>query len=297
MGSGVRAGEDKAGRGAGAAVVERVGDQAHQKVLDRIVAARRPKTARLVKQHRPRLIVLAGATAVSKSTLATQAAAALGISRIVSTDGIREIMRAVRSPTEDPALHRSSFSTGKDGNEIEDWLEASAAVAPGIEATLARGRREGIELVLEGVHIVPGHEQLHAWRREGGLAIGVVMHVADPARHRAMIESREAVSWRAAERYLAAFGRIRSIQNRLLDLAELARWSTFDVALEGVRDPVEYVRRWMDAETGAAELAAQSTRPKEPRLRLADPEGVAEKPRWTPQGVVWGPGLGGRDHE
>ena len=49
----------------------------------------------------PLVILIGGATGVGKSTIATQLAARLGIVRVVATDAIREVMRAMFSPRAD----------------------------------------------------------------------------------------------------------------------------------------------------------------------------------------------------
>ena len=51
-------------------------------------------TKAIVQSQPPRLLVISGATGVGKSTTATQLAADLKFSRLISTDAIREIMRA-----------------------------------------------------------------------------------------------------------------------------------------------------------------------------------------------------------
>lgn len=254
-------------------MVEVVGSEAQQKVLDRLVAAAAPRTRRPAIAHRPRLLMIAGATAVGKSTLSAVAGVRLGFARVVSTDTVREILRSARVAAEAPALHRSSFSDGSGVSAVEDWLETCEAVGGGIDATVDRARREGVDLIVEGVHVVPDHEILHAWRQTGGLAVGVVMHVKDADRHRELIESREATTWRNAERYLASFDRIRAIQRRMLALAELSRWHPLDVTLEGIDDPVGYLERWFQHESMQAEMEAQQGRTKK-RWKPPEERGV-----------------------
>ena len=101
------------------------------------------------------LLVIAGATGVGKSTAAVGVASRAGFTRVMSTDAIREIMRATDESQQHEALHRSSFSRGTSGEPVLDWNETCLAVEAGIAATVERARREGIDLLLEGVHIVP----------------------------------------------------------------------------------------------------------------------------------------------
>src|SRR5688500_14806238 len=54
---------------------------------------------------RPLIILIGGATGVGKSTVATQLAGRLGITRIIPTDAIREVMRSMFSEELMPTLH------------------------------------------------------------------------------------------------------------------------------------------------------------------------------------------------
>src|SRR5581483_7245710 len=61
----------------------------------------------------PLVILIGGTTGVGKSTIATQLAARLGIVRVVATDAVREVMRAMFSERLMPTLYRSSFEAGE----------------------------------------------------------------------------------------------------------------------------------------------------------------------------------------
>ena len=99
-------------------------DQLHSMVED-ILA--REEGARLVSRYhgwrevlrldRPLLLLIGGATGTGKSTLATEIAYRLGISRITSTDIIRQAMRAFFAQELMPELHYSSFDAA-DGLKI-----------------------------------------------------------------------------------------------------------------------------------------------------------------------------------
>src|SRR5438876_11421809 len=58
---------------------------------------------------RPLIILIGGATGVGKSTVATQLAARLGITRIIPTDAIRAVMRSMFSNELMLTQHTSSF--------------------------------------------------------------------------------------------------------------------------------------------------------------------------------------------
>jgi|AP95_1055475.scaffolds.fasta_scaffold03071_4 2-phosphoglycerate kinase len=172
----------------------------------------------------PRLLLICGATGVGKSTIAVEAAQRLGFSRLLSSDAIREIMRAGKDESENPALFRSSFSRGEAGDAVVDWLDTCLAVEDGISATISRARREGIDLVLEGVHLVPENRWLREWCEAGGLAVGVVLYVDQENDHIGMLETREEHSWRRADRYVGAIQRLRAIQSGILERTKITNW-------------------------------------------------------------------------
>lgn len=186
------------------------------------------RTAKAISTRPPRLLIIAGATGVGKSTAAVGLAQRAGFTRVMSTDAIREIMRVSDHEHQHEALHRSSFSRGSSGEPVLDWNETCLAVEAGVTATLERARREGIDLLIEGVHIVPNARLLKAWEDAGGVALGVVMVVDEERAHQAMLKSRDAHSYRRSDRYLASFPRIRAIQAGLIERAKIANWPMVD---------------------------------------------------------------------
>ena len=147
----------------------------------------------------PRLVLISGATGVGKTTLAKAVAHELGLARIASSDTIREVMRATASDS-NPALNRSSYGRGDVGDAGTDWEDAARAVEPGIDAVVERARRQGVDLVLEGVHVIPSRRLLSAWEGAGGAAVGIVVKIEDEGTHRERIEQREANTWRHTSR-------------------------------------------------------------------------------------------------
>lgn len=203
------------------------------------------KVARQSKRP-PRLVLIAGTTGVGKSTVAVEAAKKLGFTRIISTDAIREILRATDPQHEIPRLHRSSFARGEAGDPILDWKDSCSVVEIGIDATIARARREGIDLIVEGVHLVPDNRWLNEWRESGGLALAFIMKIDIEEQHLSMLKERDSESWRRADRYIAAFDRIRAIQRGLEDLSVMRSWQTMDPSQ--VADPIDRIAHWLDLE-------------------------------------------------
>ena len=71
----------------------------------------------LRRLDRPLVVLLGGVTGVGKSTVATQLANRLGITRVIATDQVRQVVRAFFSHDFMPAVHHSSFdvATGAPG--------------------------------------------------------------------------------------------------------------------------------------------------------------------------------------
>lgn len=181
------------------------------------------------ERTRPLLILVGGPTGAGKSTLATHLAQRLGITRIISTDTIREIMRTTTSPDLLPSLHVSSFEMGgpialpsdSEGDlVIRGFLRQTQAVAVGIEHILQRAVDEGADTIVEGVHVVPGLIR----EPEDALVVQLLLCVDEEDRHRSHLSGRsQEQPYRPGQRYLDHFSEIRQIQNELLRRASEAR--------------------------------------------------------------------------
>jgi 2-phosphoglycerate kinase len=176
----------------------------------------------------PLVILIGGATGVGKSTIATQLAARLGIVRVVATDAVREVMRAMLSPELAPTLHVSSFEADQALREppsrsadalILGFREQTAAVSVGINAIIERAALERTSVVIEGAHVVPGFFDVET-RNESLLAVPFVVGVDDEERHRSHFAARQdAIEARIATRYAEGFGNIRKLQRYVTDQA------------------------------------------------------------------------------
>jgi 2-phosphoglycerate kinase len=114
-----------------------------------------------------------------------------------------------------------------------------------------RARRQGVDLVLEGVHVIPSRRLLSAWETAGGAAVGIVIKIEDESTHRERIEKREANTWRGAERYRIGFERIRLIQRTIEEKGSGAEWKVVDSRLH--KDGLGMVRQWLNEAWYAAD--------------------------------------------
>ncbi|MEO7803396.1 MAG: AAA family ATPase [Actinomycetota bacterium] len=177
----------------------------------------------------PLVILLGGATGVGKSTVATQLATRLGITRVISTDAIREVLRSAVSEELMPTLHVSSFDADTTAASplpigadpvIVGFQEQVRAVAIGIKALIARALEEGTDIIVEGAHVVPGF--LDGWEEEfaGAILVPIVMSVCEEDLHLSHFHMRAIeTNSRPRDRYIGAFDKIRRIQNHINALA------------------------------------------------------------------------------
>jgi 2-phosphoglycerate kinase len=193
-----------------------------------VLIARFRQWQRLRRLETPLIVLIGGATGVGKSTLATELAHRLGITRVISTDMVRETMRAFFAPELMPAIHTSSFDAASavrvpvpretDLSKV-GFIEQTKAVSVGTEALIARGIDEAHRMVVEGVHIVPGFLERSRWRE--ALVLEFVLAVNDRDRHRSHFTVRE---WetggiRPLRRYVEHFAQIRRIQKYIVGRA------------------------------------------------------------------------------
>ena len=170
----------------------------------------------------PIVILVGGATGTGKSTVATEIAYRLGITRVTSTDFVRQTMRAFFSDEFMPAIHYSSFEAGDAFPDADDplvtgFLEQSRDVLVGVVASIERALQEGWSMVLEGVHLVPG--MLPA-QLPDALVVPCMLSIEDETAHAQHFFARDAGSQRPTAKYLDRFAEIRRLQDYLVGRAE-----------------------------------------------------------------------------
>jgi 2-phosphoglycerate kinase len=180
----------------------------------------------LYELDRPIILLVGGATGTGKSTVATDVAYRLGITRVTSTDFVRQTMRAFFSREFMPAIHHSSFEAGRamadedeDGDSVVGgFLEQTREVLVGVRAAIDRALEEGWSIVLEGVHLVPG---MLPKEIEGALVVECVLGIDDAEAHAShfWIRDTDSEGVRPYEKYLDAFDDIRLIQAYILGRA------------------------------------------------------------------------------
>lgn len=215
--------DDLRERGELSITMERLKELAIQN-LERMAGAnyaeRYRRLAAIDKIDTPVIVLIGGTTGVGKSTIATEVAHRLGINRFVSTDSIREVMRAIFTKELMPALHASAFEAWRSlrvpvpqgaNLVVLGFREQAAVVTSGVKALIERSMEEGVSLVIEGVHLVPGYIDPSDF--PGARIVQILIAVEDEDAHRSHFYIREVQTegLRPYERYRANFDHIRML--------------------------------------------------------------------------------------
>jgi 2-phosphoglycerate kinase len=174
----------------------------------------------------PIILLVGGGPGTGMSWVATDVAYRLGITRVTSTDFVRQTMRAFFSREFMPSIHYSSFEAGRamaeedtelDKAIVDGFLEQTRDVLVGVVASIERALQEGWSMVLEGVHLVPGMLP----RIENALVVQCVLAIPDAEAHAShfWIRDTDSEGMRPYEKYLEAFDDIRLVQEYILGRA------------------------------------------------------------------------------
>lgn len=180
--------------------------------------------------RRPVIVLLGGTTGVGKSTIAVEVAHRLAITRVVSTDSIREVMRTILSKDLMPTLYESTYLAYRGlrfpypslaDPLIVGFREQVSAVAVGVQAVIDRSVREAAHLVVEGIHVVPGFIKIDI-PAEKAVIVPIVVTAEDPVQHRShfYIRDIETSGMRSVKNYQKYFENIRRIGEYIEELAE-----------------------------------------------------------------------------
>jgi len=207
----------------GELAVDLLGQEAGARAVRRVRGYRRLQTLDL-----PVILLVGGGTGTGKSTVATEVAYRLGITRVTSTDFVRQTMRAFFAKEFMPSIHYSSFEAALGLSKAEEeesgdaallgFLDQTRNVLVGVDAALQRALEEGWSMVLEGVHLVPG---MLSAEHPDALVIRCVLAIEDEEIHRTHFWIRDADSdgIRPVDRYIEALPEIRLIQEYIVDRA------------------------------------------------------------------------------
>ncbi|MEN4017259.1 MAG: 3H domain-containing protein [Methanobacterium sp.] len=179
--------------------------------------------------RKPYVILIGSASGIGKSTIASELAKTLGIKHLIETDFIREIVRGIIGPEFAPALHKSSFDayvTIRDkeryGEDAESLISAgfeehASFVIPAIEKVIRRAIDDYDDIVIEGVHLVPG--LINAKQFETDASIHFFVLTSDEEIHMERFVKR-AMKIKRGGKHLEYFNENRVINDVLVESAK-----------------------------------------------------------------------------
>ena len=117
--------------------------------------------------RKPYVILIGSASGIGKSTIAAELAKKLNIKHLIESDFLRAVVRGIIGSEYAPALHSSSYDAYKhirNKNRYTSYDDLVAAgfddhasyVIPAIEKVIQRAITDFDDIIIEGVHLVPG---------------------------------------------------------------------------------------------------------------------------------------------
>lgn len=175
---------------------------------------------------KPLIILIGGATGVGKTSIASAISSRLGIDRVNNSDVIREIMRYMLPKEIVPTLHESSFTAGDTvknpfirKNVIYGFSQQSSLVSEGVQAYIRRNVKEGLNTVMNGVHLIPGYLDL-GYNKDEVFLFHYMLQLSDEEQHIQRFYERSRGSKRDPEYYISDINAIRKIQTYIRKQSE-----------------------------------------------------------------------------
>ena len=178
--------------------------------------------------RKPYVILIGSASGIGKSTIASELAKTLNIKHLIESDFIRAVVRGIFGKEYAPALHSSSYDAYKhlrNKNRFESYEELVSAgfdehasyVIPGLEKIIQRAITDFDDIIIEGVHLVPGLINIEQFREYANIYFFVLS--SDEESHKERFVKR-AIQIQRGGKQLDYFRENRIIHDHLLKTAK-----------------------------------------------------------------------------
>ena len=178
----------------------------------------------------PLIILIGGASGIGTSSISFELASRLGIKNLLSTDMIREVMRKIVSKELCPTIFESSYTAADSlrtpappefDKTLLGFKDHVETVSVGIDGVIERSIKEGISIVIEGVHIVPGFISEDLLNTPNVYMF--ILSLTDEKIHKGRFYSRCRQLWarRPLKRYLKHFTDIRKTHDYIIGEAKV----------------------------------------------------------------------------
>ncbi|MDO5860648.1 3H domain-containing protein [Methanobrevibacter sp.] len=178
--------------------------------------------------RKPYVILIGSASGIGKSTIAAELAKKLNIKHLIESDFIRAVVRGIIGKEYAPALHSSSYDAYKhlrNKNRYEDYGDLVSAgfdehasyVIPALEKIIQRAITDYDDIIIEGVHLVPGLIDIEQFRDYANIYFFILS--SDEESHKERFVKR-AIQIQRGGKQLDFFKENRIIHDHLLKQAE-----------------------------------------------------------------------------
>ena len=179
--------------------------------------------------RKPYVILIGSASGIGKSTIAAELAKTLDIKHLIESDFIRAVIRGIIGKEYAPALHSSSYNAYKhirNRNKYESYDELVSAgfdehasyVIPGLEKIIQRAITDYDDIIIEGVHLVPGLIDIEQFGEDANIYFFILS--SDEESHKERFVKR-AIQIHRGGKQLDFFKENRIIHDHLLKQAEI----------------------------------------------------------------------------
>jgi 2-phosphoglycerate kinase len=189
----------------------------------------------LFQQKSAFFIFIGGCSGVGKSTLSSLLSTSLGITKIVSTDVVRQVLRDSSSQQDHPFLFCSTYNafelvkateltTKHEDVVIDGFSRQSDLLCEKLESLLCYYESKGESVIVEGVHLL--EKKVFQRLCQGrSTIIPFLITLADKDEHKKRLSSRVRDNAKNKDiskpnKYIQNFENISIIQNHLYDFAE-----------------------------------------------------------------------------
>ncbi len=177
--------------------------------------------------RKPYVILIGSASGIGKSTIAAELAKKLNIKHLIESDFIRAVVRGIIGKEYAPALHSSSYDAYKSirnksrYTSYEDLISAgfddhASYVIPALEKVIQRAITDYDDIIIEGVHLVPGLINIEQFKDYANIYFFVLS--SDEESHKERFVKR-AVQIHRGGKQLDFFKENRIIHDHLLEQA------------------------------------------------------------------------------
>lgn len=178
--------------------------------------------------RKPYVILIGSASGIGKSTISAELAKQLNIKHLIESDFIRAVVRGIIGKEYAPALHSSSYDAYKhlrNKNRYEDYNDLVSAgfdehasyVIPALEKIIQRAITDYDDIVIEGVHLVPGLIDIEQFKDYANIYFFILS--SDEESHKERFVKR-AIQIQRGGKQLDFFKENRIIHDHLLKQAE-----------------------------------------------------------------------------